>query len=498
MLLAMILAATVFLCRQDERQRCMGVKMLSEQDMENLHAYVYRDYSSGLFYNGQKAAIDVASSTIYIAQDIQPESTAENLPGTLTYGGSSRWIGFAPDERFSDLAAAVADGHAFQLYIANDAGEYMRYQVVFTTLPVLQMDGEIALQDESGKDVYQGTVCLWTPYDKDAARYTVKSGNAQWHVRGNSAETQAKTPWKISLKDKRGSSRDENFLNLGSDDDWILNSLVMDDTKMREQLFMQLWNTLAETEKGNPRMSAGEYVEVVQNQTYMGVYLLQRRVDGKYLQLGTEDVLLKGKNTWVPETIQDGYEIASSSLEEKQTYALMEKIWNGEDFSAINKSNFIDTGLFLQYASAKDNSGYKNMFYLFEKEGNSYHLSFIPWDMDMTWGICYVDGISYSYEKSMQWQKNRMEYEGVIAQYPEVQEQQALRWFSLRESILSTENVLHTFERINQSLNVSGARQRDWETWDLRYGGEDSPEQLRRFLEERLILLDNRYQMNLQ
>ena len=497
-MLVMIFAATVFLCRQDEKQRCMGVKILSEQEMENLHSYVYRDYSSGLFYNGQKAAIDVASSTIYIAQDIQPESTAENLPGTLTYSGSSHWIGFAPDEGFSDLVAAVADGHAFQLYIANDAGEYMRYQVVFTTLPVLQMDGDIALQEESGKDVYQGTVCLWTPYEKNAARYTVKSGNAQWHVRGRSAATQAKTPWKISLKDKKGSNRDENFLNLGSDDDWILNSLVMDDTKMREQLFMHLWNTLAETEGGNPRMSAGEYVEVVQNQTYMGIYLLQRRVDGKYLQLGTEDVLLKGNSTWVPETIQDGYEIVSSPMEEGQTYGLMEKIWNGEDFSAINRSNFIDTGLFLQYASAIDNKGYKNMFYLFEKEGNNYHLSFIPWDVDMTWGIYYTDGFCYAYDKSMRVQVERMEYEGVLGQYPEVQEQQALRWFSLRESVLSTENVLRTFEMINQNLNDSGARQRDWETWGLCHNGEDSPEQLRRFLEERLSLLDDRYQMNLQ
>lgn len=486
------------LCKHDEQQRCLGVKILSEQETENLREYTYRDYSGGIFYNGQRAAIDLYTSTIYLAQNIQPETKAEDLLGTIKFGGSTHWIGFAPDEAFENLAAAVADNHRFQLYIANDSGEYMQYNVVFTTLPVLQMDGGISHQDENGRDIYEGNLCLWTPHDPDAARYTTKHGDAQWHIRGKSSALKAKTPWKISLKDKKGENRDESFVGLGRDDDWILNSLVMDDTKLREQLFMQLWNTLADKEGNNPRMSAGKYVEVVQNQTYMGIYLLQRRVDGKYLQLEDEDVLLKGSGTWTPERIQDAYEIVSSSLKEEASYALMENIWQGEDYSAVNKYNFLDTSLFLQYASAIDNRGYKNMFYLFEKQGDSYNLSLLPWDVDMSWGVYYTDDFAYEYEKSMRVQLERMEYEGMLEQYPELQKQQAMRWFALREDILSTENVLRTFEETDQQLKDSGARQRDWDRWDLCYGGEDSPQQLYKFLAERLLWLDNYYGNELQ
>ena len=72
---------------------------------------------------------------------------------------------------------------------------------------------------------------------------------------------------------------------MGADDDWILNSLTMDDTRIREKLFMDLWNLNVEKTDYNFKMSTGEFVEVVMNGKYYGLCLLQRRLDAKYLEL---------------------------------------------------------------------------------------------------------------------------------------------------------------------------------------------------------------------
>jgi len=49
------------------------------------------------------------------------------------------------------------------------------------------------------------------------------------------------------------------MVGLGSDDDWILYPMILDDTKLKEQLFIQLWNRRADQVDWNVPMSKGEY-----------------------------------------------------------------------------------------------------------------------------------------------------------------------------------------------------------------------------------------------
>ena len=49
------------------------------------------------------------------------------------------------------------------------------------------------------------------------------------------------------------------MVGLGSDDDWILYPMILDDTKLKEQLFIQLWNRWADQVDWNVPMSKGEY-----------------------------------------------------------------------------------------------------------------------------------------------------------------------------------------------------------------------------------------------
>ena len=203
----LLLIAALVLSMRDKKQRCLEVEILSEQTPSWLQKYEYRDYSGYLLYNGQKAPVDAETATIYLALDIGPETGVEDLPGSLKLSSSRHRIVFAPDDAFENLAEAVAQGHCFRLYVTDHSGQYMEYNVVFTTLPVLRVDGEFFDYDQKGREVNQGSLCLWTPMDPDSGHYSVKESNVHWHVRGGSSAGQPKTPWRLSLKKKTGTNK---------------------------------------------------------------------------------------------------------------------------------------------------------------------------------------------------------------------------------------------------------------------------------------------------
>ncbi|MBR5125275.1 MAG: CotH kinase family protein [Oscillospiraceae bacterium] len=482
----------------DKKRCCLEVEILSGQEDAWLQEYEYRDYSNYLYYNGQKVPVDVETSTIYIAQDIGPDAKPEDLPGSLKLDSSRYRLVFAPDEAFNDLAQAVADNHSFRLCVTDHSGEYMEYNLVFTTLPVLRIDGEAFALDERDREINRGNLCLWTPNDPDTGRYSLRESDVHWHIRGGSSSYQPKTPWKLSLKKQDGANKNMSMLGLGSDDDWILNPMNLDDTKLKEYVFIRLWNENAAQRDCNPRMSPGEYVEVVMNGKYMGLFQLQRRIDGKYLNLESTDILLKGRSVWEAATPADAYEIVTSALREQDTYDLMQDFFHGRDLSLLHLDNYLDTVLFLQYASASDNMGYKNMFYVLRGGKDGYRLHMLPWDTDLSWGVVWNEGFAYDYLDALDGSFFRVDVETVEAHYPDLIHRLALRWAELRAGVLSEENVLTTLQTGAEELTRCGVMERDVQLWGQYYQGMDTPENLARFLEEKLLWLDDFYSEYLQ
>ena len=495
------LAAAVLLCIRAEETSCMDVPILSERQQEELGRYVKRDFSWDLQVNGQQAAVDVPSSTIYIAQNIQPGTKPEDLLGTLRINSASVQLSFAPDEAFADLAAAVEKGHAFKLNARYGSDKYMQYNLVFTTLPVLRIDGEAIGKNEKGKDICQGSMCLWTPLDPETGRYSVKESHALWNVRGGWSATLDKTPFKLSLKNQSGANKDLSLLGLGADDDWILNPMNLDDTKLKEKLFSGLWNQRAEQVDWNEKMSRGEYVEVVINQQYWGLFQLQRRVDDKFLELDADAVLLKGYGLRGVLTAEEAYEIVHSNLTEADTYSLVQAFFAGTDRDILDMENFLDANLFIQWGSASDNLLYRNMYYLLKQTEKGYQMHLLPWDTDMSWGTVWDNengGFVYDFETSSQQITLRQEYAWMQQYHPELDRKMAERWFELRETLLTMENITEILEQEQQVLEVSGARQRDTARWGLYYEGADSPENLYRSIEARLAWAEDYYYEYLQ
>lgn len=487
-------------CLQTEETTCMGVPILSEMEQAELNEYEYQDISRELQYNGQRAAVDISTSTVYIAQNIQPGTRMEDLEGTLRLVSPSLRLSFAPDAAFADLATAVRNGHVFKLNVTYGSHRYMQYDLVFTTLPVLRIDGEAIGKNEKGKDICQGDICLWTPEDAEINSYSVKTSHALWFVRGGWSATLLKTPFKLDLRKDGGTNKNINMLGMGADDDWILNPMNLDDTKLKEKLFSGLWNRRADQVGWNEKMSGGEYVEVVINQEYWGLFQLQRRVDGKFLDLKPGDVLLKSGSDLSASSVETAYEIVRSGLSEQDTFDLMRDVFEEGDTDSLNMDNFLDVNLFLQCASAMDNIQ-KNMFFLLKEDDTGYDMRLLPWDTDMSWGVIWDDeagGFVYDAETSRQMLTLRKEYDWMKRLHPDLDQQMAARWFALRETLLNMETITGILEQEQQVLDRSGAQKRDLDQWGLYYEGEDSLENLYRNIGERLVWLDAYYGQYLQ
>ena len=470
-----------------EEEGCMGVPVLSAEEYAQYTTYKKRDYSDYLRFKNEFVAVDLSEKVIYIPQKINESTTMEMLDGKLTMDYPGKKIFFAPDDAWDNLAEAVSQGHRFELLVAGHGDTYMKYDVVFTTLPVFSFYGDAAYTDEDKRTVYSGRLVMWDPEEPLA-----KSSRLTWHVRGGSSSNESKHSWKVSLKDWDGNNNNEEFLGLGSDDDWIFNAMNMEDSNLRDKFGMDLWNNMVlESGNGYP-MSRGEYVELLVRGKYCGLYLLQRRVDDKYLELNTDEIVVKSKPYGGVLTYSFFSKLGNSVPEQD-----LKSYFEEYQMHNVELNNFVDVNLFLQLLSAEDNRFQKNMFYVFKEAENGYTVSLIPWDLDMTMGLIWSEekkGFLYDYESSLNKSAIRMEYDSMLQRYPNLDQMMCERWKQFRQTFFAQDYLEQLMNQNLDLLNSSGSVSRDQEVWGLYFSGEDTVESLYRFLDDRLALLDELYQ----
>lgn len=481
-----VLLAAVLRSHCNDQFTCLGLSFLAESPAEE--QYEYRDYSDRLLFSGEKAPIDVESSTIYISQSISASTTFADLQGNLACLPPETHMYFLEDPLWDDLASAAAESHPFTLLIFS-GDRFMRYRVIFTTLPVFSIeDPDRTELQEKGVYAY-GTFRAWTPDDPELDGYTVKSTPVRWNLRGGTATVMPKKSIKLTLQKKDGTNRNMELLGMGSDDDWILNPMSLDDFKVKENLLMTLWNELAQENDWDVKMSTGNYCEVVMNGRYRGLYLLQRRVDRKYLGLEPDQILLKGEGGPAENMEKPaGYSIVYSNMTESETYDLWMDIRANRFGNCANLLNYADVSLFVQFGYMQDNSLFRNIFYLLTPKDGDYELQLILWDTDMSMGL--VKDFAYNYEESIHTPLNRADYGKVQAAHGDLDQVVAKRWFELRKSTFSEAHLVSTLERLSGELTASGSLLRDQALWGQYVS---SPVPLETFFHDRLEFLDGYY-----
>lgn len=176
------------------------------------------------------------------------------------------------------------------------------------------------------------------------------------------------------------------------------------------------------------------------------------------------------------------------------TYRILENTLNNREGCQIDLDSFIDTVLFIQYYGLLENQGYKNMYYVLRAgDDGSYKMFFVPWDTDMSMGLTWTDFFEYDYEGTLTTLCRRREKNTMQSLYPELDNLIAERWRELRVSALADDTALELLDKNIDTIQSSGALDRDMQRWGLNYDGKDTHEAMHQWCRERWQYLDGIY-----
>lgn len=488
-----LLVAVLLFSFSVENSTCMGVKVVSGEKYLQLSENKNNSYDVDFLFNNLSAPVDKEENIIYIPQNFSEETDMHSIYGKLTSANPNYQL-VIKDESMRPLDIMKSGGN-YSLLATDISGNSIEYKIIFTSLPIININGETTGIVNNDKDIYSGSITFFDPYSSETKSYRSLSNDVQWHIRGNTTALQPKKPWKLSLKKTNGQSENLSLCGLGSDDDWILNPMNLDDLKIREKLMMDLWNQdKVFTDRGH-NMSSCEYVEVIINGEYHGLYLLQRRLDKKYLNISNEDILLKSRNMpQQPAVTSKTMEIVYSPFSEAETTEWLEKYFDGKYISKTNIENWIEMTAYLQLLCSVDNRQTKNIvMHLDMDENNGYTVNYILWDTDMSLGLNWNAGYVYDYDSMVFKNIVRFEYSGLKSIYPSLDKNIAVRWKQLRGNQLSDDIIYNSVQSLYDAITYSNSLQRDYAKWGLYYKGTDNMDQLYTFMENRLEYLDSYY-----
>lgn len=486
----------IFCAVRKESKQCMGIPFITEEEIQRI-AYYPVELENIVCLEDTLVPFNESSRILYLPCSVDGQTKFHELEGQLSSILSEYRLYFIWQDAFENMQNAILNGNTFMIFAIDDVGHFGTFYVNFTTLPIIEMHGEVIGIDEREREIYSGEVTVWDPAYTEAKKLLVQKSQLEWHVRGFSSMSAIKKPLKLNLKEKSGNNNNLSLLGMDSDDDYLLNSMWFDDIKVREKLAMELWNEMTAEKGSNLKMSEGAYCELIINGSYEGLRVLQNKIERSYLNLGSEDILLKGKNVnaGTKKPPEEVYEVIYSEQDETVTFDTIGDFFYMTDFSNVNLESWVDLQLFLHLGNMMDNEDYKNVYYVIEREDGQESLNFIPWDTDMSFGVYWQDGFRLLPE-SVEFITYRMEYKEMLKKYPQLEEMLAKRWNELRKNVFSEENIFAKLNEYYTTLDLSGAVARDfwilgWYSW----GHEDTREGLESYIHRRLEILDQLYQL---
>ncbi len=481
-----------------------------------------------LLFSGEKLPFDRLTSTFYLPLDIETEQWET---GELSSGSGDIRLLFEEDFTKESKQKAIREGKAFRFYALRGM-EYQECYLVATGLPVLSI--ETAETADTG--VFGGMLYYWDAKSKQ--NWTGKN-ILEAQIRGNTSRTYPKKGYKLTLKyqNKKGEvvPDKKSLFGLRTDDEWILNAMYSDSSKIRDKLSVDLWNSFGARTAEFPEAKFGSdlvYVEVFFNQEYWGLYGLMEPVDSKQLDLTKDEEpgmteysykavgLQGGDDEWLKDATP--FERSLKAFELKGNH-------NSEDISAweplfsylifrdqeddgafsreapllMDMDGALNVWIYFQAVLGIDNRA-KNMYYVAKSSNQSYRIYFAPWDMDLTWG----DALSVRDEAGLKgetggpvWNvglntnlySERINWEPgdrlVVLDVEDAREQIREKWLMLREGLFSDENLTEHVDNLVHDLQDSGALARDAARWPESNFGEDY-EQFKRMALYRMKFLD--------
>jgi hypothetical protein len=358
------------------------------------------------------------------------------------------------------------------------------------TLPVIKLTGEF------GYDYQEGTVSIIYP---DGSSDNNLSARIKWRGGTTNAEGKHKRNYKIKF------SEDHSFFEMRNDNNWILDAGQADVFRLRNRIATELWNDFAtkpyyiDQEPKALSGVRGQVVEVYLNEEYRGIYCLTECMDRKQMKLKKFDkdgtihgVLWKstGFGSSLMNTLPDSYDNNQPTMDvfeakypepgddlPETDYSIL---WNAinfvvnstdEEFSEHVSEYFdipviIDYYLFVNVLSALDNEG-KNMYWAVYDQQNDKKITPAVWDLDLTVGSKYLD---YYFDGFSSPEIGKLNVLNIITRLEKnnvdnFNEKVLERYYSLRKTFFSNENLINRYTKYYDLLKLSGAAEREENKW---------------------------------
>ncbi len=485
----------------EHERMLLGVPVVQEDWLPAGREKLSSAINPGICYEGVLLPYD-ASGICYL-----PQNLGEEWLGELSAVGEEEESYFLcmPEDTYLDHKDdAIRENHSFVLWMVGDT-KYYQVELVITGMPMLVMDTE--RQEEPEDFDYYEDPDRWT-FDRDfmnygtigvfnpgvgTGQYEIVQSRVTYHDKGGITRGFHKRSYSLSLKNGQEENVDVSLLGMRSDNSWKLNSLVTDPNKIREKTASQIWEQfdLADTSihEAGPRE---EYVEVVIDNEYRGIYCLVEPVDDKKLALDRNDVLYKtyGEKPTTDEdygqVIEAGWKMTDTvRLRYPQEYIDFEQAWypmrdytntfmwsSKADATALEQKihlgNICDNLMYLYVCAGSDNQ-YKNNYYVAKVDApGDYTMYRIPWDMDLTFGNVFdLESNTKSYfETDYTVGYTMEEWDAIYASQPEqIRTELHERWSRYRKSFLSTESINGLLVANRDYLVESGAVAREQVRW---------------------------------
>lgn len=430
-----------------------------------------------VYFNGEKLFYDKVNNVYYYSL-VEGDFKALN-PEVIVLSDYS-------DERivFSDniTSEGIAANKTISMIVYSD-NSYFEAGLKCTTLPIMSID----TVEEISQSPEVSVGMSMTLFDNRVGiTKRVQTSDGMTHVRGATTLANPKKNLRISLTTGTEENAKKNklsLLGLRKDDDYILNSMCVDPEDVRDVFCTNLWKKTASTDNSYDLDLGVEYkyVEVILNGEYHGLYALGYPIQGGQLGIGNNDenaVMFRQRIPYHEGTIllePDGalsqFRIESkhdSSFNSCLRNYLIELDDSHDDPVALAKlidmDNAIDFYLYVTMIQGWDNI-YKNHNVVLEKNGDSYKMIYIPWDMDLTWGLgpgytLYEIGANayypYDFEALyMLLQTDTDNTKTIIGQ----------KYRGLRKNEWSDKKIIDLLDAYEELIFNSGAYLRDTQRW---------------------------------
>lgn len=184
------------------------------------------------------------------------------------------------------LSITLTVNEQAQLQFIDNANTVYNCTLVVTGLPIVNVHEDSLTSD--GQSAFASFELIDADYQAHNGVFLVNS-NSSIKLHGSSSIYYPKHSVQVSTADTSNNDLNVSLLGLRSDQNWILDAMYVDQSRMRNRLCTDIWNSFNNVPYIASQPSAfngtrGYLVEAVFNDEYQGVYCLSEKLDRKQIQ----------------------------------------------------------------------------------------------------------------------------------------------------------------------------------------------------------------------